>query len=75
MLKLGMLWYDDSKESLVDKVMKARDYYVKKYNQQPNLCLIRNDGIFQEASIEGVTIRPYKYILSHHFWIGIQENE
>ena len=75
-MQTGMLWLDNSKDPLLKKIQKAIQYYQKKYGRKPELCLIHpsilEDGKAPEE-IEGLVIRPYKYISPGHFWIGIEE--
>lgn len=40
-MKTGMLWFDnDPKTNLAAKIIRAVEYYTKKYGRVPNLCLI-----------------------------------
>lgn len=72
---LGMLWFSNDKNStLQQKVMKARDYYVKKYGRTPNLCMV-NPSVFEPMEIEGLTIKAYRPVLPGHLWIGIEEDK
>lgn len=72
----GMLWFDNSKTSLVVKIQKAVDYYVKKYNRQPDLCLVHPsmlEGNVRQMEVEKITVRPYRPVLPGHIWIGIED--
>ena len=74
----GMLWFDNSTNTLENKIKKAAEYYTKKYGLKPNLCLVHPsmgektefDGI---QGIQGIQVRPYRPILPGHIWIGIDE--
>lgn len=72
----GMLWFDNSKSTLAQKIQKAVDYYETKYGRRPDLCLV-NPGILLPDSGVGegmpLTVRPSKFVLPGHLWLGIEE--
>jgi len=83
-MDIGMLWFDNDKQSdLKVKVTRAVTYYQKKYGQKPNLCFVNpcmirisgnggstetNGGTLQTG---GVEIRESQSMLPNHFWLGI----
>lgn len=81
----GMLWFDNSQTALTVKIQKAVDYYHKKYGRSPDLCLVhpsmldKNDRQLETpalgagASVNKMTIRPYRPVLPGHIWIGIED--
>jgi len=79
----GMLWFDNSKADLKTKLQKALNYYVDKYGQKPNLCLVHPlmlegtgyEKAFQLVFANGVAlnVRPYRPVLNGHIWIGIED--
>ena len=78
-MNTGMLWFDDDPASTLEKkIIKAVNYYQKKYGRSPDLCLVHpamlgnND---RRVKIEKITIRPYGSILPGHFWIGIEHQK
>lgn len=72
----GMLWFDDSKISLKDKVVKAVDYYQKKYLKKPNLVLIHPKILEGEkVEVEGLTVRANRIVLPGHLWIGMEDKD
>ncbi len=75
-MNIGMLWFDNSKRTLEQKVLTAIDYFVKKHNKQPNLCLV-NPSMFKgsEEIQFPITVRPYRPVLPLHLWIGVEEDE
>lgn len=78
-MNVGMLWFDnDPNTPFVKKVQRAVEYYRRKYGREPNLCLVHpsvlNAGE-SESLANGVAVRPYRFVLPGHFWIGIEENE
>jgi hypothetical protein len=72
----GMLWFDNSTSTLNQKILKAMDYYQKKYGRRPSLCLI-NPSMLEtnqkKLEIDGLTVRPYRPVLPGHIWIGIED--
>lgn len=74
-MNVGMLWFDnDPHTPLLTKVQRAVEYYRRKYGREPNLCLVHPGMCLSQLSSGGITIRPYRYVLPHHFWIGLEEN-
>ncbi len=81
----GMLWFDNSQTALNIKIQKAVDYYHKKYGRTPDLCLVHPSMLEQSqpafetpallpgASVNRLTIRPYRPVLPGHIWIGIED--
>lgn len=71
----GMLWFDDNpKTDFLQKIKQAADYYKRKYGQSPNLCLVNPAELPRETNLDDkISIRPYRPILSRHFWIGVSD--
>lgn len=75
-MTLGMLWFDNSKSTLAQKIKKATEYYRKKYGRTPDLCLARPSTLEGQAiEQDGIAIRPYRPILPSHIWIGVDNLE
>ena len=70
----GMLWFDNSSETLNSKIQKAADYYHKKYGRLPDLCLV-HPNMLKDTKVDGgrITIRPYRPVLPGHIWIGVED--
>lgn len=69
----GMLWFDNSTRTLVEKIQAAMNYYQKKYGRQPNLCLV-NPGMLGPAPIDApIAVHGYRPVLPGHIWIGIED--
>lgn len=68
----GMLWFDnDPKSDLNSKIIRAVDFYQKKYGIRPDLCFVHPSMIKTEASNRnGIEVRTNTRVLPHHFWIG-----
>ena len=82
----GMLWFDNSQTALNIKIQKAVEYYHKKYGRTPDLCLVHPSMLEQNnqrqletpvpasgASLNKLTVRPYRPVLPGHIWIGIED--
>jgi hypothetical protein len=71
----GMLWYDSGpKGSLEDRLLRAIEYYRKKYGRAPTLCLVNQDTLEgMRGPIDGITVRAYAPMLPGHFWIGVED--
>jgi hypothetical protein len=72
-----MLWFDNSKDSLADKIQRAVAYYSKKYGRTPELCLVHPKMLANEKldGLDKITVRPWRYVLTGHFWIGIEDEK
>ncbi len=73
-MNIGMLWFDnDPKSDLSSKIVRAAEYYQKKYGQSPNLCFVHPSMLPSESSKAGkIEVRTNRSVLPHHFWIGMQ---
>lgn len=70
-MKIGMLWLDDEKRPLSEKVMRAAEYYEAKYGRYPDTCQV-NEGMLDVAcDIAGIRVEPARYVLPHHLWLGL----
>ena len=78
-MDVGMLWFDNDKErDLSTKVMRAADYYRKKYGNVPNLCYVHPNMFPAQKEVESkkvmagnVEVRSAITVLPHHLWIGV----
>ena len=68
-----MLWYDGSKLPLHDKILKAMDYYIKKYGHTPNLCLVRPENFTVGEYV--ITVKQWNSIAKNHIWIGMDDHD
>lgn len=73
-MNIGMLWYDNSNLTQVDKIKKAAAYYQKKYGKTPNCCWV-NHKQFPDQVIEGIEIKSARTVMTNHLWIGLGKNE
>ena len=73
-MRTGMLWFDnDSQSKLPAKIQNAVNYYVKKYERTPNLCLVHS--LSETVEIAGLTVRAYRPVLPGHLWIGVEDKD
>lgn len=74
-MNTGMLWFDnDPKLDLLAKIMRASEYYQKKYGQIPDVCFV-NPGMKIEIPSKsfGVEVQVNQMILPNHFWLGVKQ--
>lgn len=76
-MDIGMLWYDNDKNSdLKTKVTRAADYYRQKYGQTPNLCFVHPSMLVNTVwQGNGIELRTDQTVRPNHFWLGVQQNE
>jgi hypothetical protein len=72
-MDIGMLWMDDDKKSSLDeKIRKAAAYYLEKYGQKPDLCLVNQAMIDEEKNVDAIQVQPANNVLPNHFWVGVK---
>ena len=71
-IKWGLLWYDDTKDTLEVKVRRAAERYVEKYGVEPDACFVHPSelGTVDEANLPSCKVVANPTVLEHHFWIG-----
>lgn len=73
-MKIGMLWYDPSKDTLEAKIAKAVNYYGEKYGKSADLVLANPGDVKVKIQVNGVDVEPNRHIMSNHLWIGCRDN-
>ncbi len=71
-----MLWADDDKErTLVEKIVRAVEYYKEKYGHSPTHCFVSNDvtPVFAQVDGHAVKVERLNGVLKHHFMVGVSE--
>jgi len=72
-MEVGMLWYDNTKKELSEKVARAVEYYTSKYGVAPTLCFVNPSMLRQAEMVGSVQVRPARTVLANHFWLGVGE--
>jgi len=74
-MNTGMLWFDnDPKIDIFVKIMRASEYYQKKYGQTPNVCFVHPSMKMEVPSKSiGVDVQVNQMILPNHFWLGVKQ--
>ncbi|MBC8331641.1 MAG: hypothetical protein H8E28_06645 [Anaerolineae bacterium] len=74
-MDIGMLWFDNDKNSeLNTKVERAAAYYQRKYGQSPNICFVHPSMIpvsEKQRKAAVIELRTSQSLLPNHFWLGI----
>jgi hypothetical protein len=71
----GMLWFDNTKDELSKKIVRAVSYYTGKYGATPDTCFVNPKITDKELQVNGVSVRPDNYMFLNHYWLGIEEKE
>lgn len=70
-MKIGMLWFDNSKTPLEARMKRAADYYQNKYGMVANTAVVSPGEIEGETvEIDGVKTTANMAIAPKHIWIG-----
>lgn len=70
-MKIGMMWFDNSKDQFSVKVQRAIEYFATKYNMRPTAVMVHPNTAITE--IPKVAIRTSRSIMPNHFWVGLEE--
>lgn len=74
-METGMLWFDnDPRSDLSAKVVRAADYYQRKYGKKPEVCFVHPSAVKDNPPAAGIEIRSSQMVLPNHFWIGLLEH-
>ena len=75
-MNTGMLWFDnDPKLEFSVKIIRASEYYQKKYGQTPNVCFVNPATKVEVPSKSfGVEVQVNQMILPNHFWLGVKQS-
>jgi hypothetical protein len=73
-MKIGMLWFDNTKKNVDEKVKAAISYYQSKYGNRPDQCVVHPSMVSNETtSLAGIEIKTSRSVQPNHFWIGLRE--
>jgi hypothetical protein len=74
-MEIGMLWYDDTRRPLDEKVARAVEHYKTKYGTAPTVCYLNpatlNGSGEAAGAAAGIQLRQARNVLVDHFWIGV----
>jgi len=72
-MDIGMLWYDDTKRTLDEKIARAVEHYKTKYGAVPTVCFVNPELLPKASGVElaGVQLRAARTVLMNHFWLGV----
>ncbi|MCJ7825927.1 MAG: hypothetical protein MUP44_13600 [Anaerolineales bacterium] len=73
-MEIGMLWFDDGKNSIQEKVSQAVTFYQGKFGETPTHCLVHPStlGGNPEGVVSGVRVRKARTVMPNHYWIGVE---
>ncbi len=83
---VGILWFDDSSQSLKDKVKPAVRRYVERFGRPPSVCYVHpsimdgaGDGQVLDLELDGrpmqLAVRPRRSVLRYHLLVGEENDE
>ena len=74
-MNTGMLWFDnDPKIDFSVKILRAAEYYQRKYGQTPNVCFVHPSmNIETPPKSIGVDVQVNQMIQPNHFWLGVKQ--
>jgi hypothetical protein len=70
----GLLWFDDTKAELLDKVIEAAKCYEKRTGQRSTHCYVHSgelDG--NSIVVNHIRVEEDNAVLKHHYWIGQED--
>jgi hypothetical protein len=81
-MDVGMMWFDNSKVPLDAKLLKAAEYYARKYGRQPDTAFVSlkelgaeqvrtGGGVLVESN--GIRVDAMQAIMPGHLWIGVEK--
>ncbi len=74
-MEIGMMWFDNDPKAALDvKLLRAAEYYAKKYGQKPNVAVVSvkdlGGGVLVESN--GMRVESMRAIMPGHLWIGVE---
>jgi hypothetical protein len=83
-MRSGLLWFDDDPAATLEEKVRALGttpaaaHYEHKHGLRPDLCFVHplaSGGNGKVEKADGVTIRPGRSVLPHHFWLDKDDTE
>jgi hypothetical protein len=69
-MNVGMLWYDNSKDDLAEKIKRAAQHYRDKYGAPADLVFVNPKMLNGPVEATGIEVRTSTTILPNHLWMG-----
>jgi hypothetical protein len=66
---IGMLWFDNSKDPLEKKILRAAAYYLAKYGMDVNTVIVHPLDL-DDSQVPGVAIIPSHECQRHHLLVS-----
>lgn len=67
---LSLMWYDNSKKSINDKILDAARCYLKKFGVEPNAAIV-NPSDFRDINVEGIQVVAQLRVMKNYVLIGV----
>lgn len=75
-MKSGLLWFDNSKKPMAEKIDAAMVRYQEKFGVFPNMCFIHPSDFANDLKpTKKITILVKQTIMPNHIWLGLQDRE
>lgn len=72
-MRIGMLWFDSSKDPLAIKISKAVSHYEEKYGRYPDKVFVNQEDFEENARVDGIEIEVSRTVLPGHIWVGCED--
>lgn len=69
----GMLWLDDGKDAITEKIQRAVAFFEKKHNRKCKSIALHPKAFLSEKvpeKVDGIPISANKTVLLHHIFVG-----
>lgn len=75
-MKSGLLWYDNGKKPIWDKIEAAAKRYQEKFGVVPDTCFVNPHDLEPEAKPHGgikMKVTGKSTIMPNHIWLGVSK--
>lgn len=66
-----IMWYDDSKRPVEQKILDAMEAYQDRYGIRPNVVMVNE--MDAGAVVSSVVVRAQSNIRRYNYWVGMEE--
>lgn len=66
---IGMLWFDNSRSSLANKIAKALTYYRGKYGKLPVAVYVHPDDLEPDCQPDGLRVKTSGQVQRNHLFL------